>query len=406
MTDRKAYILPVSILLGIVMGGCCASLELSDKALYISISAIVAMLVISHAFCYRKLWLRQVFTVTTIISFMSFGFFASYRSHHRAYIVHGERYQYEIYHSNGFQNDEALHVRSRLHQFFARHSGISTDEASVVEAMTIGWREDIPPSLRNTFARAGISHLLALSGYHLGLILFVFYALIYRRAMRGQKPYLTALLLTLLWGYAFVTGMSPSMIRAVIMCTVALLGNLFGRSAPLMLSTLMAAVVILLIEPRFIYHVGFQLSFLSMLGISLFRHPISSCHPLLAPIVISLVCTLATFPLVAHVFGTVSLVGVLANAIASLIVPAIMCLSALWWIFAPVSTALSHILAIPLEWFTSLLISTADLLSSLPISTISYRPALLSTIILYALLATIIVIAKKISKERKVKRIK
>lgn len=347
------------------------------------------MLVVFHTFCYNKLWLRHVFTAATIFFFVFVGFFTSYRSHRQSFVNHGERFRYEIYHSNNFQSTIALDVRQRLHQFFSEYSGISKDEASVIEVMTIGWREDMSPSLRSTFSRAGISHLLALSGYHLGLILYVFYALFYSNAEPRKKPYLTVLMIALMWGYAFVTGMSPSMIRAVLMFTIALTGNLYKRTSTLMYSTLIAAVIILLVEPLFVSHVGFQLSFASMFGISLIHDRIRDCNAFLAPIIITLVCTAFTFPLVAHFFGTVSLVGVLANVVASVIVPIIMCLSALWWLAAPLCSEVSHMIAIPLEWLTSFLIATADTLSSLCISTISYRPTIPSTIILYALILTI-----------------
>ena len=99
--------------------------------------------------------------------------------------------------------------------------GFRGDELAVLSALTIGDKEELSESIVETYSVAGASHVLALSGLHIGfisaLLLFILSPLWIR--WRFLKPFLFLSVILLLWGFAFLTGLSSSVVRAVVMCS-------------------------------------------------------------------------------------------------------------------------------------------------------------------------------------------
>ena len=127
--------------------------------------------------------------------------------------------------------------------------GFSGDELAVLSALTIGDKTELSDSVRESYSVAGASHILALSGLHI-------------------------LLLILLWAFAFFTGLSPSVVRSVSMFSILAMADMVGRQ-PLSLNTLAAAAWLMLFcNPAWLFDVGFQLSFLAVASILLIQKPI------------------------------------------------------------------------------------------------------------------------------------
>lgn len=118
--------------------------------------------------------------------------------------------------------------------------GVSGDELAVLSALTIGDKEELSESIVETYSVAGASHVLALSGLHIGfisaLLLFILSPLWIR--WRFLKPFLFLSVILLLWGFAFLTGLSSSVVRAVVMCSFGLLSMLIPACRKLTLNTL------------------------------------------------------------------------------------------------------------------------------------------------------------------------
>ena len=165
---------------------------------------------------------------------------------------------------------QALECRSRLVALY-RDMGFRGDELAVLSALTIGDKEELSESIVETYSVAGASHVLALSGLHIGflyaLLLFVLRPL--WRRWRRLKPLLLLLLVLFLVSFAFFTGLSSSVVRSVIMFSLLAFAGLQPEK-PLTLNTLAAtAFLMLLCKPVWLFDVGFQLSFSAVAAIVL-----------------------------------------------------------------------------------------------------------------------------------------
>ncbi|MDI6706885.1 MAG: ComEC/Rec2 family competence protein [Bacillota bacterium] len=146
-------------------------------------------------------------------------------------------------------------------------NSFSTDEGPVIKGLILGGKES-GKDIREKFARVGISHLLAVSGLHVGIIAGTL-------AWAMEKTYIspTAKFLSVsgfLAFFCFVTGLSPSVIRASIMAAVVLYSAVVVRKQDALTSLAFTALIVYLANPFIVYNLSFQLSFLSCLGIILF----------------------------------------------------------------------------------------------------------------------------------------
>ena len=214
-------------------------------------------------------------------------------------------------------------------------------EAAVLKALVIGERSGVSPEVRAAFTRSGVSHLLAISGLHIGIVAtaaFVLFQWLLGFSMRllatgwARKG---AALLTMVpvCLYALLAGMSPSTQRALVMAMVFLLAFLFEREHDLMNTLSLAALAILAVHPPALFSISFQLSFAAVAaivaGMPAARRRANDALRPLAParsaqikraawlfVVVSVLATAGTLPLALHYFNTVSIIGVPANLLA------------------------------------------------------------------------------------------
>lgn len=208
----------------------------------------------------------------------------------------------------------ALKIRARLLGVYAE-AGLQGDELAVVSALTLGDRAALSAELRQTYADAGVSHVLALSGLHLGILVGLFQLLLLRwvRFRRIYRP-LCAVVIAFVWGYALLAGLPASLVRAAIMYTLMLVGSWAGRSAFSLQSLAISGFVMLLFRPFYLFDIGFQLSFVAMLGILLLSKPLADMglplrgglRSLWRTFAVGLSAQWATAPLVAYYFHTFS----------------------------------------------------------------------------------------------------
>ena len=205
---------------------------------------------------------------------------------------------------------------------------ISDDDKSVLAAMTVGTRGEVSAFAEGRYRRGGISHLMAISGMHIGvlyiLLCFLFRPL--RRSYRGRISASVAIVM-ILWAYALVSGMSPSVLRATVMFTlIAMRGNVPSDSTSRYNVLFGSALLLLVADPTLIYDTGFRLSYLSVLSIMFFIPKIVSCIPDESPVkrnlllntifmaaVITSVVQIFTMPLTLYAFGQISTVSLLNN---------------------------------------------------------------------------------------------
>ena len=236
------------------------------------------------------------------------------------------------------------------------------DVLGVVEALSLGDKSRMSDDVRDAYTDAGASHLLSLSGLHVGvlyMLLTLTLGLIFRS--RVGKRLCGLLAVVLLWGFALLTGFSPSLVRAVTMFTIyAIVSFLSGDQSPLNALSL-TALIMLGAQPFNLFSVGFQLSFASMLTILMlmpnmekwrYRIHLFSHSRLLTAIfgvaAISVAAQVGVAPLVLHHFGYFPTYFLVTNIVVQPFVYAVMVLMVLWialsWTpFAPaLGWALTH----------------------------------------------------------------
>ena len=161
----------------------------------------------------------------------------------------------------------AMRSRDKILSIY-RDLNITGDEFSVLASLTLGYREELSPDLRQSYTAAGVVHVLAVSGMHVGVIFLVMsYLLGFMDKKRGSRIAKSLLIIALLWFYAFVTGLPPSAIRATFMLTFVILSKVFSSNAQTYNNVFAAAFFMLLYNPYFLFDIGFQFSYLAVLGI-------------------------------------------------------------------------------------------------------------------------------------------
>lgn len=142
------------------------------------------------------------------------------------------------------------------------------DELAVIQALLLGQRDDISESTYNNYANAGAIHILAVSGLHVGILLFIFQFLLspLERFPKGKTLKLVAVVF-LLWAYAFIAGLSPSIVRAVTMFSFVAYALYLNRPTNAFNIIALSMWFILLIKPLFLFQVGFQMSYAAVFAI-------------------------------------------------------------------------------------------------------------------------------------------
>ncbi|MEZ4817493.1 MAG: ComEC/Rec2 family competence protein [Flavobacteriaceae bacterium] len=142
---------------------------------------------------------------------------------------------------------------------------IQKEEKSIIEALVLGQRQHIDPEIYKAYAAAGAIHILAVSGLHVGIIYFLLSGLLFPlTSLRSGKQMRSILIIILLWGFAFLAGLSPSVVRAVTMFSFFALAGMLNRPTNSFNILFLSYFVLLIYNPNWIFHVGFQLSYLAV----------------------------------------------------------------------------------------------------------------------------------------------
>ncbi|WP_299101916.1 ComEC/Rec2 family competence protein [uncultured Winogradskyella sp.] len=147
-------------------------------------------------------------------------------------------------------------------------AGFKGDALSIMNALLLGQRQTIDKTVYNNYVNSGTIHILAVSGLHVGIILwilnFIFSPLLYLKHGHFLRPFI---LVIILWCFAVIAGLSPSVTRAVTMFSIISIAMHLKRPTNIYNTLVLSAFVILLFKPTFLFSVGFQMSYLAVLGI-------------------------------------------------------------------------------------------------------------------------------------------
>lgn len=197
---------------------------------------------------------------------------------------------------------------------------LPAEESGIMEAMLTGEKEDIPDDAYTLYTKAGMVHILCISGLHMS-VLTMYVSFFLERICRQSRRMAAILTILATVCYLCFIRYSPSALRAVIMICVVMLGRIVYRASDMLNNIAIAAVCILCMEPRYLFHAGFQLSFLTVLGICIGAERMERKKKkdkgrfdwLKESLLLSFYASVFSFPAVAWHFYSVSLVGILAN---------------------------------------------------------------------------------------------
>lgn len=154
-------------------------------------------------------------------------------------------------------------------------SGLKDDEFGVAAAILLGYDDKLADEVRRNYVAAGSMHILCVSGLHVGIIyLFASFLLGFLDRKRWQTTLKQILLLALIWFYTLIAGLAPSILRASMMISVVIIGEMIQRKGFVLNSLAASALILLCINPNNLFEIGFQLSYAAVLGIVVLHRPI------------------------------------------------------------------------------------------------------------------------------------
>lgn len=155
-------------------------------------------------------------------------------------------------------------------------SGVKPATASMLKALLLGESDSLDPQVRQEFGRAGVAHILALSGQHLALLTMLLIMLTWPLALIMPPRWRLWVVIPAVWAFTFVTGCHVSVVRAAVMTTAMLAGTALSRGASPLNALCLAAAAILLTDGHALLDAGFQLSFICSAAIAVSAGPLQS----------------------------------------------------------------------------------------------------------------------------------
>ncbi|MDO4320596.1 MAG: ComEC/Rec2 family competence protein [Bacteroidales bacterium] len=209
--------------------------------------------------------------------------------------------------------------------------GLDDRAFGIVSALVLGDRDSLDESVTENFRAVGAAHALALSGFHVGVIVILVSVALFplRLWPRARKARLASAVAAV-WGYALLTGLGPSVVRAAVMLTTYSLARMLGRRASALNALCVAVAVILAVSPSSLYSQGFRLSVAAVLGILAFGgiNRVPRRRRLLRAavdtVVLPVSAMLGVGVLSVWYFGRLPLLFVLSNLLVTLLMPLLM----------------------------------------------------------------------------------
>ena len=154
-------------------------------------------------------------------------------------------------------------------------SGLSDNEFGVAAAILLGYDDNLADEVRKNYVAAGSMHILCVSGMHVGIIyLLAGFLLGFLNRKKWQKRLKHVLLLALIWFYALIAGLSPSILRASLMISFVIIGEMLNRKGFIINSLAASAFILLCLNPNNLFEIGFLLSYAAVIGIVVLQRPI------------------------------------------------------------------------------------------------------------------------------------
>lgn len=173
--------------------------------------------------------------------------------------------------------DYAGRTRSYIIEIFDQHL-TGSPASALAKAMLIGQKDDLDTDLRRKFSDTGVMHILAVSGLHVGILLvIVMHVFGFLRNLKGGGWLFALICIAFLWFYAWVTGLSPSVMRAATMFSLVAIGKAWRKQTNVLNTVAASAFLLLLFDPNLLFQLGFQLSYSAVFAILLWYPFLYQC---------------------------------------------------------------------------------------------------------------------------------
>jgi competence protein ComEC len=269
----------------------------------------------------------------------------------------------------------AEQIRENLLRIY-RSQPIDETEFEILSALTLGYKRELDPETKRVFSASGASHVLAVSGLHVGIVFWVI-ALVFGflQKQKTGRIFFMILSVSILWFYAFITGLSPSVMRASAMFSIVVIGENINRKSNIYNSLAASAFILLLINPNNLYDIGFQLSYSAVFGIVFLQPKLEKLifvkHKFTrffwSLITVSIAAQIATFPITTYYFGQFPIYFWITN---TFVIPAVMILVPMGILLLFISKIhfAASILAVLLNYTIKIIYFLLSTIEQLPLS--------------------------------------
>ncbi len=245
-------------------------------------------------------------------------------------------------------------------------SNFSEISDPLAKALLLGFKQDLDRETKKAFSRAGLSHIMAVSGLHVGFIVAPFWIIIpYIRRLKFGREIGLFIIISSLLIYAGLTGFTASVMRASVTATFLTFGKLFNKSPNSINLTAAAAIFLLFVDPSDLFNIGFQLSFSAVFIILLILPVIQNYFPYwfrvkwyakpLMVIIVSIVVQFGLYPLQVYYFGEISIISPISNALFVPLLGFLIPLALLGTILSPIFPFVGSLLSTPLDYMLLLM---------------------------------------------------
>lgn len=291
----------------------------------------------------------------------------------------------------------AIGWRQKLLRIYKR-VGLENEPYEILAALTLGARDEVSEDVRTVWSAAGATHVLAVSGLHVGIIFAVMQFLLSFLAGSKVGRFVRGFLLIVsLWGYALLTGLSPSVMRAASMFSILAIALIINRKGTIYNSLAISACALLLYDPFVLFDVGFQFSYLAVVSIVFFQPKLDKLLQTRSFVLrwswklftVSLAAQIGTFPLAIFYFHQFPSYFFLSNFVIIPFAGLLIYASALLLIFSELD-GVAKVLSFLLQHFVEFIHWLIYQIQSLPgalIEQISFSP--IQVVLIYTLIITL-----------------
>jgi len=301
--------------------------------------------------------------------------------------------------------EASLVIRERLLKIIEK-CGLKGPVFHLVSSVSLGARDELEPDITQSFSKTGVTHVLAVSGMNVAIIYVVLdFFLRFLNRKRWGILIQTILILAGVWGYAFITGLSASVLRAAAMFSFIMIGKSLNRNSNIYNTLAASAFVLLCYNPSLVYDVGFQLSYAAVFSIVYF-HPFLYglryfkfwiADQIWLMLTVSMAAQIGTIPFLLHYFHQFPTWFLLANLMVIPLVTIILYLSFIVFAVAPIVPFLGILMTRVLDWAGQGMLFSVHFVERLPYSVLEglYPSDLtLFLVVLFAILFSVFIVYK------------